>query len=81
MKINKEDIPVTMQSPGMIMRSQPNYGSMTVAFNELPKGIDIAPCSRASNGCIYIQKLEDIDTVILIKMVKNSINYFKKNIP
>jgi hypothetical protein len=43
MKINKEDIPVTMQSPGITMRAQPDYGGMTVSFNELPKAVDITP--------------------------------------
>ena len=43
MKVNKEAIPVTMQAPGMIMRAQPGYGGMTVAFNEIPKGTDISP--------------------------------------
>ena len=33
---------------------------------------------KAGKGCIHIQKLEDIDTSILIKMVKNSIEYRKK---
>lgn len=32
-------------------------------------------------GCIYIQKPEDIDTSILIKMVKNSIEHRKKQYP
>jgi len=36
---------------------------------------------KGSKGCIYIQKLEDIDTGILIKMVKNSIEYFRKKYP
>ena len=36
---------------------------------------------KTDKGCIYIQKLEDIDTVILIKMVKNSIEYRKKQYP
>lgn len=43
MKINKEDLPVTMQSPGTIMRAQAGYGGMTAAFNELPKGTDLTP--------------------------------------
>ena len=30
------------------------------------------------DGCIHIQKLEDIDTSILTKMVKNSIEHRKK---
>ncbi len=33
---------------------------------------------KVSGGCIHIQKLEDIDTGVLIKMVKNSITYRKK---
>jgi len=36
---------------------------------------------KTGKGCIYIQKLEDIDTSILAKMVKNSIKYFKKQYP
>ena len=33
---------------------------------------------KAGKGCIYIQKLEDIDTRVLIKMVKNSVDNVKK---
>jgi hypothetical protein len=36
---------------------------------------------KTGNGCIYIQKLEDIDKGILIKMVKNSIEHRKKQNP
>jgi hypothetical protein len=36
---------------------------------------------KTGKGCIYIQKLEDIDTGILIKMVKNSIRHMKKLYP
>ncbi len=43
MKINKNDIPITMEAPGTIMRALPNYGGMTVCFNELPKGTDFTP--------------------------------------
>ena len=43
MKINKNDIPVTMKAPDTIMRALPNYGDMTVCFNELPKGTDFTP--------------------------------------
>jgi len=32
---------------------------------------------KTGKGCIYIKKLEDIDTGILRKMVKNSIEYYK----
>lgn len=33
---------------------------------------------KVSGGCIHIQKLEDIDTGVLIKMVKNSVAQKKK---
>lgn len=33
---------------------------------------------KVSGGCVHIQKLEDIDTGILLKMVKNSIAHTKK---
>jgi len=36
---------------------------------------------KTEKGCIYIKKLEDIDTDILIKMVKNSIEYRRKQYP
>ncbi|HYQ86944.1 MAG TPA: DUF1801 domain-containing protein [Bacteroidota bacterium] len=36
---------------------------------------------KTGGGCIYIQKLEDIDTSILTKMVKKSIEYRKKQYP
>jgi hypothetical protein len=43
MKINKKDIPVTMEAPGTVMRALPDYGGMTVCFNGLPKGTDFTP--------------------------------------
>lgn len=36
---------------------------------------------KMSGGCLHIQKLEDIDTGILLKMVKNSLAYYKKKYP
>ncbi len=36
---------------------------------------------KTGKGCIYIQKLEDIDTVILIEMVKYSVEYTKEKYP
>jgi len=33
---------------------------------------------KTGKGCIYIQKLEDIDTSVLTKMVKNSVGHRKK---
>ncbi|GGD89164.1 hypothetical protein [Planktosalinus lacus] len=43
MKVNKKNIPVTMEAPGTTMRMQDNFGGMTVCFNELPKGTDFTP--------------------------------------
>ena len=43
MKIKKEDIPITMEAPGTIMRGLPGYGGMTVGFNEIPAGTDFSP--------------------------------------
>ncbi len=53
MKINKKDIPVTMEAPGTVMRALPDYGGMTVCFNELPKGTDITPLLQglSNNSC------------------------------
>ena len=50
MKMKKEDIPVVMQAPGMIMRSQAGLGSMTVVFHELPKGTDFTPLLKGLNN-------------------------------
>ena len=53
MKIRKEDIPVTMESPGTVMRGLAGYGGMTVAFNEIPAGTDFAPvlAGLKNNSC------------------------------
>ncbi len=53
MKINKTDIPVTMEAPGTIMRGLPGYGGMTVAFNEIPAGTDFSPLLQGlqNNSC------------------------------
>ena len=51
--MKKEDIPVTMESPGTVMRALPGYGGMTAAFNELPAGTDIGPLLQGlkNNSC------------------------------
>jgi hypothetical protein len=36
---------------------------------------------KSAKACIYIQKLEDIDTGILVRMVENSIAHFKNKYP
>lgn len=53
MKTKKEEIPVTMESPGTTMRAFPGYGGMTIAFNELPAGTDFAPllAGLPNNSC------------------------------
>ena len=43
MKTKKEDIPVVMQTPDSIIRTQTGFGGMTIAFNEFPKGTDFSP--------------------------------------
>lgn len=50
MKLKKEEIPVVMQAPGMIMRSQAGFGEMTVVFHELPKGTDFTPLLKGLNN-------------------------------
>lgn len=53
MKINIEDIPVIMESPGTTMRVHPGYGGMTVAFHDLPAGTDFTPLLEGlkNNSC------------------------------
>lgn len=36
---------------------------------------------KMSVGCIYIQKMEDIDTAVLGKMIKSGVAYKRSNIP
>lgn len=43
MKIKKEDIPVAMQTPDSIIRTQTGFGGMTIAYSNLPKGTDFGP--------------------------------------
>jgi len=43
MKIQKENIAVTMQNEGLVMRAQPGFGGMFVSYNEYPKGMDASP--------------------------------------
>ncbi len=43
MKIKKEDIPVIMEAPGMVMRKLSGLGNMDVNYHELPKGLDFTP--------------------------------------
>ena len=43
MKINKDQLPVTMEGPGTLMRAQAGLGGMTVGYHQLPKGTDFTP--------------------------------------
>ncbi|MFI5154377.1 MAG: DUF1801 domain-containing protein [Chitinophagales bacterium] len=36
---------------------------------------------KTDKGCVYIQKLEDIDKTVLVKMIKNSIDHKMKLYP
>jgi hypothetical protein len=69
MKIKKEQIPVTMESPGTTMRALPGYGAMTVAFNELPAGTDIGPLLEGlkNNSCHCPHWGYIVDGELLIK--------------
>jgi hypothetical protein len=69
MKIKKESIPVTMESPGTIMRSVSGYGGMTAAFNELPAGTDISPLLQGlkNNSCHCPHWGYIVEGAILIK--------------
>ncbi len=53
MKINKNDIPIMMQTPDSVLRNITGYGGMTIAFNELPKGFDFTPLLHGleNNSC------------------------------
>jgi hypothetical protein len=53
MKLKKEDIPIIMEAPEMIMRSLSGLGDMTVVFHELPKGTDFTPLLKGldNNSC------------------------------
>jgi len=53
MKINKNDIPVTMEAPGTKMRTMAGFGGMDVNYHELPKGTDFTPLLKGldNNSC------------------------------
>jgi hypothetical protein len=36
---------------------------------------------KAGKGCLYIKRLEDVDTGVLEKLVKQSVDYLKKTYP
>jgi len=60
----------------------PRAGSIVLylgsTFNKREELLSKFGKHKVSGGCIHIQKLEDIDTTVLAKMVKNSVAYSKK---
>lgn len=43
MRINKNEVPVAIESPNATMRSKAGFGEMTICFNSLAKGTDVGP--------------------------------------
>ena len=50
MKLKKEDTPVMMEGPGMIMRSLSGLGDLDVVYHELPQGTDFTPLLKGLNN-------------------------------
>jgi hypothetical protein len=50
MKLRKEDIPVMMEGPGMIMRRLSGLGDLDVVYHELPQGTDFTPLLKGLNN-------------------------------
>jgi len=54
MKINKNELPIIMQTPDLILRNIGGQGGMAIAFNELPKGTDFTPLLKGlDNDCCH----------------------------
>ena len=71
------DAPLT----GIAPRTNAIVIYLTASFDKREELLSKFGKYKSSKGCIYIQKLEDIDTAILIKMIKNSIAYYRKKYP
>ena len=54
---------------------------LSSAFDEREELLKKFGKHKTSNGCIYIQKLEDIDVSVLNKMIKNTVRYYQKKYP
>lgn len=50
MKLKKEDIPVIMEGPGMVMRRMSGLGDLDVVYHELPQGTDFTPLLKGLNN-------------------------------
>ena len=62
----------------------PRANAITLYFSNVkakPELLKKLGKHKVGGGCVYIQKLEDIDTSVLLKMVKNSITHLKKLYP
>jgi len=66
---------------GMAARANAISLYLSSEFDERDKLLSKFGKYKSAKACIYIQKLEDIDTGVLIKMVKNSIDHFNKKYP
>jgi len=71
------DAPLT----GIAPRTNAIVIYLTASFDKREELLSKFGKYKSSKGCIYIQNLEDIDTAILIKMIKNSIAYYRKKYP
>ena len=68
------DAPLT----GLASRSNAIVLYLTAAFDQRDELLNKFGKHKTGKGCIYIQKLQDIDTSVLAKMVRNSIKHRKK---
>ncbi len=62
----------------------PRANAITLYFSgvkEKPELLKKLGKHKLGGGCIHVQKLEDIDTNVLTKMVDNSIKYLKAKYP
>jgi hypothetical protein len=66
---------------GMAARANAITLYLSSEFDERDKLLSKFGKYKSAKACIYIQKIEDIDTGILIKMVKNSIEHYKNKYP
>ena len=62
----------------------PRANAITLYFSNAKEKPDLLKKlgkHKMGGGCIYIQKLEDIDTNILAKMINNSIKHIRRKYP
>jgi hypothetical protein len=71
------DAPLT----GFAARTNAIVFYLSANFNKRDELLKNLGKHKTGKGCIYIQKLEDIDKSILMKMVKSSIDHTKRLYP